>query len=229
MIDPVRIAVFGSYHQGKAVIDKILELQRDNPNALCLVGIATDDPTSPRVSPQKRIWRLADPSEYSMIPDVANQNGVPVWNGSVKQDQFSRMFAEEWKPDICYMATFGQRIPAHIFEMPRLGFFNFHPAVNRAWPSYVGGNPFQGMIDAKEPHCSLAMHAVDEQFDHGDLVAFSEPVPITPSDTILSMYKKTSPPTGEMVQWHLGELRIIPPHRNYKPKRAALLDMARTG
>jgi methionyl-tRNA formyltransferase len=225
-IKPVRIAVFGSYYQGKAVIEKILELQSLYPEALRLVGIATDDPLSPRVSPHKRIWRFATEDEYSMIPKIAEQNNVPVWTGSVKADDFYGEFAQEWRPDICYMATFGQRIPIPVFDLPPLGFYNFHPAVDRAWPSYTGGNPFQGMIDAKEPYCSIAMHAIDEEFDHGPLIAFSEPVRIEPDDTILSMYKKTSPPTAEMVQWHLGELKIIPPHRNYLPNRAPLLEQA---
>lgn len=216
-IEPIRIAVFGSYYQGKAVIDKILELQKQNPAALCLVGIATDDPLSPRVSPQKRIWQFADPSEYEMIPEIANQNHVPVWTGNVKTDQFYELFANEWKPDICYMATFGQRIPVRVFDLSRLGFYNFHPTVDRDWPSYVGGSPFQQMIAAKEPYCSIAMHGIDEEFDHGPLVAFSPPVPIEQGDTVLSMYKKTSPPTGDMVQWHLEELKIIPPQRSVAP------------
>jgi methionyl-tRNA formyltransferase len=225
-IEPVRVAVFGSYYQGKAVIEKLLELQNHHPDILRLVGIATDDPLSPRVSPQKRIWRFATPDEYEMIPEIANKNNVPFWNGSVKTDDFQHMYAEEWRPDICYMATFGQRVPIPVFDFARLGFYNFHPSVDRDWPSYVGGNPFQGMIDAQEPYCSIAMHEIDEEFDHGPLVAFSEPVPIKSDDTILSMYKKTSPTTADMVQWHLGELKIVPSYPNYRPKRAALLEAA---
>ncbi|MFY9288596.1 MAG: formyltransferase family protein [Alphaproteobacteria bacterium] len=221
VIKPVRVAVFGSYYQGNAVVDKILELQRQNPEAVRLVGVATDDPTHPRVSPERRIWQfVTDKREYVMVPEKAASNDVSVWNGSVKKDDFYRLFAEEWRPDICYMATFGQRVPMPVFDFPRFGFYNFHPAVDRTWPSYVGGNPFKGMIDAKEPHCSIAMHSIDEEFDHGPLVAFSEHVPIGANDTILSMYLKTCPATADMVHWHLGELKIVPPYNNYKPKLA---------
>jgi len=222
-IEPVRVAVFGSYYQGKAVIDELLSLQAHYPAAISLVGIATDDPLSPRVSPQRRIWRFATQNEYGMIPEIANQNAIPVWSGSIKGDDFFEQFAEKWKPDICYMATFGQRVPERVFDIPRLGFFNFHPAVDREWPSYTGGDPFGGMIAAREPFCSLAMHAIDEEFDHGPLVAFSERVHIGAEDTILSMYKKTSLSTAEMVRWHLGSLRIVAPHESYQPKAAPLL------
>jgi len=225
-VEPARIAVFGSYYQGKAVIEEILRLQAEYPESVRLVGIATDDPLSPRVSPQRRIWRFATPNEYGMIPEIANQNDVPVWTDSVKKDDFLEQFAEGWKPDICYMATFGQRIPMPVFDLPRLGFFNFHPAVDRVWPSYTGGDPFGGMMNAKEPFCSIAMHEVDEEFDHGALVAFSRRVPIGSNDTILSMYKRTSITTAEMVRWHLGELRIIPPYKDYEPTRIPLLAQA---
>ena len=218
-IEPARVAIFGSYHQGEAVIGKILELQKQYPDFIRLVGIATDDPRNNCVSPQRRIWRLANPSDYDMIPQIAAQNNVPVWTGIVKGDDFFQEFSERWKPDVCYMATFGQLVPARIFDRSRLGFFNFHPAVDREWPSYAGGDPFGRMIAAKEPHCSVAMHEIDETFDNGKLVAFSPPVPIGPSDTVLSMYKRTSPPTAELVHWHLGELSIVPPRPNYHPRR----------
>ena len=225
---PIRVAVFGSYYQGKAVIEKLLELQQQYPDALCLVGVATDDPSSPRVSPQKRIWRFAAPEEYDMIPKLAAENNIPVWTGSIKETSFYQQFAEDWRPDVCYMATFGQKIPAPVFDQPRLGFYNFHPAVDRAWPSYTGGDPFGGMIAAKEPFCSVAMHEVDEEFDHGPLLAFSEPVLIKTDDTILSMYKKTSATTADMVQWHLGEMKITSPVHNYKPRHLPLPMFAAT-
>ena len=221
MVEAVRVALFGSYWQGLAVANQLMEVQAECPQALRLVGCATDDPTTPRVNAHKRIWRFSTPNEYSMMSDLLSRHDTPVWTGSVKGDDFFEAFSEGWKPDLCYVATFGQRIPLRVIDVPRLGIYNFHPSVDREWPSYVGGDPFGGMIAAGEPHCSLAMHVVDEEFDHGPLVAFSERTPIGPDDTILSMYKKTSLETARMLRWHLGVSGVLPIIPDYRPKMAS--------
>lgn len=218
-IEPMRVAVFGSYYRGLAVVDKILELQEQNPEAVKLVGIATDDPLSARVSPKSRLWQyVTDTREHTLVVEKANENNVPVWTGSIKEDSFYQTLVEKWKPDIIYVATFGQRIQPRVFDYPRLGTYNFHPCVDSAWPSYVGGNPLKAMLDVREPHCAVAMHVVDEQFDHGRLVAFSHRVPIELSDTVLSLHKKTVPETARMVEWHLSPLLGIVPRTSYRPQ-----------
>ena len=49
-----------------------------------------------------------------------------MFTGRVKTPEFERMFTEEWTPDLCLMATFGQLIPKRLFQVPRRGFYNFH-------------------------------------------------------------------------------------------------------
>jgi methionyl-tRNA formyltransferase len=108
------------------------------------------------------------------------------------------------------MGTFGQKVPSSIFDSMPLGFYNFHPCVNRHWPSYVGGNPFRAMIENNEQECVLAMHEVDEQWDNGALVTFSRSFSIGSNDDVISLHKKTAIAAPELMEMHLNTFLNIP-------------------
>jgi methionyl-tRNA formyltransferase len=55
------------------------------------------------------------------------------------------------------MATFGQKIPQHLIELPRRGFFNFHHS-GPTWPSYPGPDPIAAMQRDGLKHLVLTMH-----------------------------------------------------------------------
>jgi methionyl-tRNA formyltransferase len=88
----------------------------------------------------------------------------------VRAPEFERLFAEEWRPDLCLMAiSFGQIIPPSIFEMPRLGFFNFHQS-DEVWPSYHGPDPIAGMVRDGKTHVVITMHKVNAR---GEVAVYS--------------------------------------------------------
>ena len=39
--------------------------------------------------------------------------------------EFLAAFLDDWKPDICLMATYGQKIPTALIHYPKLDFHNF--------------------------------------------------------------------------------------------------------
>jgi len=120
----VRVAVFGSFYGGYHVLRELLE----SPLAdrVTVVGVATDDITQPFIHADVRLWKYPHTrNEETLTPRLAAAHGLPVYTGRVKTPEFQRMF-EAWNPDLCLMATFGQMIPRSIFEVPRLGFYNFH-------------------------------------------------------------------------------------------------------
>jgi methionyl-tRNA formyltransferase len=195
--DLVRVAVFGSFYRGYYVLSELLtpELRA----WVTVVGVATDDPTHPFVSPQKRVWQYPHTqAERDMVAALAQQAGLDVYKGPVKTPAFYEMFEQHWKPDLCIMATFGQRIDARLYRTPCLGFYNLHPCVADGWPSrYAGSNPFQALLDDGHDHVVIALHCVDDGFDTGALVAYSEPIPMPPHVNVTDLHKITSPTAGK--------------------------------
>ena len=188
-----RVAVFGSFYRGFHVLGKLLE--DDLRHKVEVVGVATDDPSQSFVSPGKRVWQYPHTQdEREMVQKLAHSNGIDVYSGRVKTPEFYDLMDQAWKPDLCIMATFGQKINATLHQKPPLGFFNLHPCIDDHWPSrYVGGNPFQALMDAGKTYAVVAMHHVDDGFDTGALVAYSEKIAIPPNASVVDMHKLTSP------------------------------------
>lgn len=189
----VRVAVFGSFYRGYYVLHELLN--GDIRDQLEVVGVATDDATQSYVNPAKRVWQYPHaPAERSMVQALAQSHGLDVYSGRVKTAEFYARMSQHWKPDLCIMATFGQKISPELFEAPALGFYNLHPCIDDAWPSsYVGGNPFQALLNNHETYTVIAMHRVDAGFDTGDLIAYSERIAIPPHVGVVDLHKITSP------------------------------------
>ncbi len=210
----LRVAVFGSFYRGHELVKTILAFQQQHEDLVEFAGIATDDPFHPRTSPSSRVWQYVDEVEKKArvhaIVSLAETYNIPVWQGNVKGSKFAEIFAM-WNPGIVYMGTFGQRVPAHIFNQPVYGFFNCHPTVDyHKWPSYVGGNPFREMLANGERRGTIALHVVNEEFDDGPLVAFSGNFSILPSDSVVSLHQRTAVEAGKIVEWHLRQLFSMP-------------------
>jgi len=214
MTDKPRVVLFGSYYRGYYLGGELLEgaLARE----VELVGIVTDDPGQPFVSPARRLWQYPHrASERDMVAGLGARHGVPCHRGRITDAVFRRRYFKDWRPDLCLMATFGQRIDVELRAQPRLGFFNFHPTHGDAWPSaYAGGNPFERLLADGVSACTVVMHAVDDGFDTGLLRARSEPIMIPPGVDVPDLHKLTSPliarfARGEVLRLLAGDQRAL--------------------
>jgi len=202
----VRVAVFGSFYRGYHVIQELLH--HPEHEHIELVGIATDDPSQSWVSPGRRVWQYPHtPEEESMVAALADRLGVSCYRGRVKDPVFYELLEQVWRPDVCVMATFGQKINARIHQWPRLGFFNLHPCVDDGWPSkYVGGNPFQALLDDGQTYVRVALHRVDDGFDTGELIAYSDKVFIPPTAGVVDLHKATAPDAARLAARQVFDL-----------------------
>ena len=98
----------------------------------------------------------------------------------------------DWRPDVCLMSTFGQKIPNHIIHLPRLGFYNFHHS-GKTWPSYPGPDPIAAMVSDGRNDLVLTMHKVSEVIDDGEFVARLHPVAIPTGVNAIDMHRITWP------------------------------------
>ena len=188
-----RIAVFGSFYRGLSVLNDLLTGTLSGK--VMVVGVATDDPGQPFVSAHKRVWQYPHTdAERHMVAARAQSAGVDVYTGSVKSEYFRSLVQDTWQPDICIMATFGQKIPKNVYAIPHRGFYNLHPCIDDAWPShYAGCNPFKELLLDKQPYTQIAMHEVDDGFDTGKLIAYSDKVIIPPGVGVIDLHKLTAP------------------------------------
>ena len=193
-----RVAVFGSFYRGFFVLSELLS--GTISNRVDVVGVATDDATKSYVSPQKRMWQYPhSAAEEEMVSLLADRAGVEVFKGRVKTDEFYDLIEHSWKPDLCIMATFGQKIDERLFSWPKLGFFNLHPCTDDRWPSaYAGPNPFRALLDDQAEYARIAMHRVNHDFDAGELIAYSEKLFIPGHASVIDLHKMTSPFAGRL-------------------------------
>jgi methionyl-tRNA formyltransferase len=158
--------------------------------------LATDDPKQPFTHANVRLWRHVHTRvEEEWVARMAREHGVPVYRGRIKSPAFECMFVEDWAPDLCLMATFGQMIPKRIFTVPRLGFYNFHHS-DLAWPSYPGPDPIGDMLRDGKTHVVITLHEVSEVLDGGRFVAHSPRVPLPPDGNGAIVHRMTWPRMG---------------------------------
>ncbi len=193
-----RVAVFGSFYGGYHVLQELLfgELAP----FIEVTGVATDDPTQPFTHPNVRLWKYPHTRDDELLVSrFAAAEGLPVFTGRVKSDPFFTVFFEDWKPDLCLMATFGQKIPPPVFNYPSRGFYNFHHS-DLAWPSYPGPDPIAGMVADGKKHLVLTLHEVNAVLDGGRFIAHSHPVPIPENVNAITMHKITWPQMGPFIR-----------------------------
>lgn len=202
----LRIALFCSLYRGKAMLETLLALKQSFPE-ITISGVATDDPTKSWVMPTRRIWQYPHSSEEEqMVFALSKQNNISTWKDRINTEDFFQVFSKEWAPDVCYMGVFGQKIPEKVWSYPLYGFYNFHTCGGEFWPSDAGGDPLKNLLLRGKKQASLAMHEVDNFWDHGNLLAFSDFFPIHNSDSPMSVQKRSAPLASQMMSWHIKKL-----------------------
>ena len=201
---PTRVAVFGSFMGGYHVLQELLlgPLAR----RMVVVGVASDDPTQAFTHASIRLWKYPhERDEEVMAPRLAGAHGLPVFTGRVKTPEFYRMFLDDWQPELCLMATFGQKIPTPLIHYPALGFYNFHHSGD-IWPSYAGPDPIAAMVRDGRKHLVLTIHKVSDVIDGGEFVARSHPVAIPDGINAVGMHRITWPQMGPFIRREVGRM-----------------------
>jgi methionyl-tRNA formyltransferase len=201
-----RVAVFGSFYRGFYLLNELL--QGPISETVTVVGVATDNPAESFISADKRVWQYPHTAyEEEMVAVRARQHGIHVYRGKVNSQPFFDLFENDWKPELCVMGTFGQRIGKRLIDGPRLGFYNLHPCIDDAWPSkYAGGNPFEALMQDGQAYACVVMHSIDEGFDTGPFVARTGRIGLPDETTVTDMHKITAYAAAQLAS---RELRRI--------------------
>lgn len=190
----------GGYH----VLRELLSC--DLADQVRVVGVATDDPTQAFTHASVRLWKYPHTREEELlVPRFAAGRGLPFFTGRVNAPEFHSMFFDEWQPDLCLMATFGQKIPPSLIACPKLGFYNFHHS-GATWPSYPGPDPIAAMVRDGQKHLVLTIHRVTDVIDGGEFVARSHRVAIPEGVNAVEMHRITWPQMGPFIRQAVGAM-----------------------
>ena len=100
---------------------------------------------------------------------VVKKHNIPLLQPEKIKDY--RLQITELKPDFCIIAAYGEIIPKEILKIPKYGFLNVHPSF---LPKYRGPSPIQSSILNGDTETGLTIILLDEQVDHGPIIANDE-------------------------------------------------------
>jgi methionyl-tRNA formyltransferase len=199
-----RVAVFGSFMGGYHVLRELLF----GPLAsrVTVVGVATDDPSQTFTHANVRLWKYPHSRDDELLVlRLAAKHCLPVFTRRVKTPGFFAMFHDDWQPQLCLMATFGQKIPTPLINYPLLGFYNFHHSGD-TWPSYPGPDPIAAMVRDGRNHLVLTIHKVTDVIDGGEFVARSHRVAIPDGINAVGMHRITWPQMGAFIRGEVARM-----------------------
>lgn len=122
---------------------------------------------------------------------------------------------QKYKVNTGLMLTFSHRLPASVYSLPALGFYNFHPG---PLPLYRGPDPVFQQIKRMEEYAGIVIHKLDERFDTGPVI-IKEKIKIEPGDSYGLLTSKLAAKAAAMlgVLIKMLMLDIAPP---LKPQQA---------
>ena len=209
-----RVAVFGSFYRGFYLLNEML--QGALSEKVAVVGVASDNPSAAFISAEHRVWQYPHTVyERDMVGMLAREHDLEPYLDKVNAPEFHTLYESKWKPDLCVMGTFGQRIGKRLIDGPRLGFYNLHPCIDDAWPSkYIGGNPFDSLMRDGQRYTCVVFHGIDEGFDTGPFVASTSRIALPRQTTVTDMHKISAVAAAQLASQEIGKI-ILSNRRAY--------------
>ena len=105
----------------------------------------------------------------SMRPVESSSTSVPAHLGSSQHSHphlMESLLNTDW--DVFVVAAYAKLIPKTILDIPRRGTLNVHPSL---LPKFRGASPVYSAILADERETGVTIMQLDEQMDHGPIVA----------------------------------------------------------
>lgn len=111
---------------------------------------------------------------------IVTPSDVKIWGESkhipvltpekLRDEEFTKALSS-YDCDLFIVAAYGKIIPKEILEMPTYGVLNIHPSL---LPKFRGPSPIESAILSNDDHTGVTIMKLDEELDHGDIVAQEE-------------------------------------------------------
>jgi len=107
----------------------------------------------------------------STVKALAKKLNIPYLQPTKLKDPDFIQKIKSYQPDLCVLAAYGKIIPKEILAIPPKGFLNVHPSL---LPRWRGASPIQAAILNGDKETGVTIILMDEEMDHGDIVANSK-------------------------------------------------------
>jgi methionyl-tRNA formyltransferase len=139
-----------------------------------LVGVITQPPR-----PAGRGRAL----QRSAVHEVADALGVSVATPERLRRAEATAAYQQWQPDLCVVAAYGQILSPAVLAAPRHGSLNVHASL---LPRHRGAAPVAGALLAGDTETGVTIMLMDAGLDTGPILATAR-TPIQPDDTTDSL------------------------------------------
>jgi methionyl-tRNA formyltransferase len=169
----MRVLLIGRDSFGKDCLKALWEQGED------LVGVIT--------APDRAGQTKPNPTK-----EFATEAALPLLLPSRMKDPQVADWVKSRQPEVIVLAFVTDIIPQEIIDIPKYGAINYHPSL---LPRYRGGSAINWAIINGETETGVTIHYIDAGIDTGDII-IQEKVPISPEDTVASLYFERLYPMG---------------------------------
>ena len=169
----MRVLLIGRDSFGKDCLKALLEQGED------LVGVITVPDRAGQAKP--------NPTK-----EFGTEAAIPLLLPSILKDPKVADWVKSRLPELIVLAFVTDIIPKAIIDIPKYKAINYHPSL---LPRYRGGSAINWAIINGEAETGVTIHYIDAGIDTGDII-IQERVPISPEDTVASLYFKRLYPIG---------------------------------
>jgi methionyl-tRNA formyltransferase len=139
---------------------------------------------------------------------AAQELRLPVYQPERIRDADSIERLRLLSPDLLVVVAYGQILPAAVLSIPRLGAINVHASV---LPRHRGAAPVARAILAGDAETGVTIMKMDEQLDHGPLLAVRA-TPIGEQEDAVTLTARLAEMGAELLVEtlaHLDDLRVV--------------------
>lgn len=139
------------------------------------------------------------------VRSVASAAGIEIFDPENVNDPVLLPAFEKWRADLLFVCDYGKILAPHVLAVAKYGGINLHGSL---LPKYRGAAPINRALLDGEPTVGVSVIHMTPQLDAGPVVAMSEPVPVSPDDTVVEIEEKLAKIGADLV------MRVIPQFEN---------------
>jgi len=185
IVHPLKTIFFGTPQFAVPALEALVHDRRFE-----VVGVVTQ--------PDKPVGR-----KQVMIPSpvkiFAEANGLKVLQPSKLKEVLIQDEILALKPELAVVVAYGKIIPSSLLQAVPRGFVNLHPSL---LPKHRGAAPITAAILDGDKETGVCLMLLDEQLDHGPIIACRR-VKIDTSETSESLRAKLTPLSADMIAHEL--------------------------